>query len=267
MLTGHDVPAAGGGDATKERNLAIALQSGIIGQNDHDTQLRSERNRLSSTTPAAAMAPTRMQQDGKVVLHGAKLWERIGEPFASLDAAKQAMHRTEHGGNKAKWAANQMGCKRYWHCNFHEQCPVLLRISDQRGQGKWHLEVLNVEHGLHLKERQRKNSALTYEENAHVQQLVSQGQKPREIMEASQLAAIKAGAPKLPCGGVAGGCGISMYRYCIGTYRICIDMYRICIDMYCTCIDVYRACMGMYRSRIGMYRQHRLRHASSCTTG
>ena len=49
MLTGHDVPAAGGGDATKERMLAIALQSGIIGQNDHDTQLRVERNRQSST--------------------------------------------------------------------------------------------------------------------------------------------------------------------------------------------------------------------------
>ena len=130
MLTGHDVPAAGGGGATKERVLALALESGVIGQDDHDTQLRSERNRLSSTTPAAAMAPTRMQQDGKVVLHGAKLWERIGEPFASLDAAKQAMHRTEHGGNKAKWAANQKGCKRYWHCNFHEQCQVLLRISD-----------------------------------------------------------------------------------------------------------------------------------------
>ena len=135
------------------------------------------------------------------------------------------------------------------------------------GQGNWRIQVLNVEHGLHRKEHKRKNSALTYVEDAHVQQLVSQGQKPREIMEASQLAAINTGAPKLPSGGVAGGCGISMYRYCIGTYRICIGMYRICIDMYCTCIDVYRACMGMYRSRIGMYRQHRLRHASLCTTG
>ena len=112
MLTGHDVPAAGGGDATKERLLAIALQSGIIGQNDHDTQLRVERNRQSSTTPAAAVAPTRTQQGGRMVMHGAHLWEIQAEPFASLGAAKQAMARTEHGGNNAKWAANQTGCKK-----------------------------------------------------------------------------------------------------------------------------------------------------------
>ena len=110
-------------------------------------------------------------------------------------------------------------------------------------------------------------SPLTYVEDAHVQQLVSKGQKPREIMEATQLALVKAGAPKLPSGGVAGACGISMYWYCICMYCICIGMYRICTDMYGTCIDVYRVCIGMYRSRIGMYRQHRLRHASLCTTG
>ena len=60
MLTGHDVPAAGGGDATKERLLAQALQSGIISQSDYDTKLRAERNRASSTT-AATVAPTRTQ--------------------------------------------------------------------------------------------------------------------------------------------------------------------------------------------------------------
>ena len=75
MLTGHDVPAAGGGDATKERLLAIALQSGIIGQSDHDTQLRVERNRASSTTPAVAVAPTRTQQGERLVMNGAHLWE------------------------------------------------------------------------------------------------------------------------------------------------------------------------------------------------
>ena len=104
MLTGHDVPAAGGGDATKERLLAIALQSGIIGQSDHDTQLRVERNRASSTTPAVAVAPTRTQQGGRLVMNGAHLWEIQAGPFASLGAAKQAMARTEHGGNNAKWA-------------------------------------------------------------------------------------------------------------------------------------------------------------------
>ena len=88
MLTGHDVPAAGGGDATKERLLAIALQSGIIGQNDHDTQLRVERNRQSSTTPAAAVAPTRTQQGGRMVMHGAHLWEIQARPFASLGAVR-----------------------------------------------------------------------------------------------------------------------------------------------------------------------------------
>ena len=105
------------------------------------------------------------------------------------------------------------------------------------GQGKWRIQVLNVQHSLHLKECKRNNSPLTYVEDAHVQQLVSKGQKPREIMEATQLALIKAGAPKLHSGGVAGGCGISMYWYCIGMYRICIGMYRICIGMYGTCID------------------------------
>ena len=70
MLTGHDVPAAGGGDATKERLLAIALQSGIIGQSDHDTQLRVERNRASSTTPAATVALTRTQQGGSTAPYG-----------------------------------------------------------------------------------------------------------------------------------------------------------------------------------------------------
>ena len=112
-------------------------------------------------------------------MHGAHLWELQAEPFASLDAAKQAMARTEHGGNNAKWAANQTGCKKYWHCDFHKECPVQLRISEMGGQGKWRIQVLNVQHGLHLKECKRKNSALTYVEDAHVQQLVAKGQKPR----------------------------------------------------------------------------------------
>ena len=195
-----------------EEHLQRALHNGIIPQAEHDKQLRehiaqSEFGGGGDLTDS----PTRMHGD----THRRDLrdcWEPVTAAFETKKAARIAVKKKQvvHGNNGGDWKYNNFeeggGCKRYQHCNAHEDCPVWLRIR-RLPTGQHMVEVTTrMMHTVTVKRLDRKNSPLTKPMRDRVEQYCTQGYTPKECKEGLQADVVKAcqNDCKDPKGGVTG---------------------------------------------------------------
>ena len=84
---------------------------------------------------------------------------------------------------------------------------MLLRAVEETLTGKWRPQVLNVSHSVRVKERQRKNSALTHIQQSLVEDLVAKGKRPKYMRNQANLEQIRKGVvEKNPAGNIVGKC-------------------------------------------------------------
>ena len=134
------------------------------------------------------------------------LWKQYGVEHETEKQAMKSASDVSHGGNRGIWCWNRkgQGCKQWKRCNFHCDCPVQLRAVQIPG-GKWVLEVLDVSHGLYLKEYRRANSNLTLDQEALAKSCMDHGMKPNAIKRRANDMAFKMGVTeKQPDGNLIG---------------------------------------------------------------
>ena len=109
----------------------------------------------------------------------APAWEDVGPPegFATLldgkDAAKRALQ------NKFKTVPGGGVTRAYFRCNMHKECEF--RMCVVKKDGVFRLQQQG-EHGTEIEHLKRKNSALTYDQEAAVAQAVECGVRPAAIL-------------------------------------------------------------------------------------
>ena len=152
-------------EKTHEEALKAALDAGIITAADFSQQVRAHR----SAPEQLVQAPTRKRKIRGGALVQAKcytgLWEPvIAGPFKDHKEALGARAEVESGGNAGEWTSNNEGggSHKYYRCNRHKACPVMLRAKGPKYDVG--LEVLDLAHSLELNPKRRKNSPLTFEQ-------------------------------------------------------------------------------------------------------
>ena len=172
--------------------LASALQSGVLTQQEHDDRVRAHRG----DTGLAVVVPRR-DKGGKMVANTKGLWQTVPGlgPYSTVAEANKARKLVEHGGNRGMWKVNK-GCRQWYRCDFHKDCPVMLKAVGQPGNVL--LKVLaGVAHSLEPQLYDRKNARLGIAAKEYIREEAARGQKPKEIMENIQHAmAQKPGAKK-----------------------------------------------------------------------
>ena len=95
---------------------------------------------------------------------------------ATMTEAKALVHRQE--GGKWKWAKPSGDCVRtaYFQCNAHVDCPRVMRITKD-GAGLFNIWVKG-EHGEEVNLKRRKNSTLTFDEEAALRVAIDAGVRP-----------------------------------------------------------------------------------------
>ena len=82
---------------------------------------------------------------GLVLLFGHQPTEDVLEVLP-LEHRESARKLVEHGGNRGMWKVNK-GCRQWYRCDFHKDCPVMLKAVGQPGNVR--LKVLaGVAHSL-----------------------------------------------------------------------------------------------------------------------
>jgi hypothetical protein len=201
----------------KRKLLDSSLKAGIIDRARFDECLAQ----LGQEGPRVGYVETQTRWKGdQLVAHNSGMWLTMGSGF---DTSKQAMKEVTsvvHGDNKGMWAWNTAGTKQYKRCNFHKDCPVMLRAV-QNPDFKWRQEVLDVSHALELKEYRRKNSPFTFKEETEVQKEVDLGKKPHQMRNDATLDAISEGVTeKREDGGLVGAIHRCVTRYMSDTCLI-----------------------------------------------
>jgi hypothetical protein len=105
-------------------------------------------------------------------------------PFATMEEGKVAAKRREEG--RWKWASSPGNGKDFsvFACNAHEQCTKLMRVL--RVQALYYIQTKGV-HGDERKEKKRKNSTLTFTEDAALRTAVNSGSRPAGLRVALTL--------------------------------------------------------------------------------
>ena len=129
------------------------------------------------------------------------LWVTMASGYESSKDAMSDAKSAVHGDNQGEWAWNTKGVKSYKRCNFHTDCPVLLRAVRNPDGQSWRQEVLNVTHALAPKEYRHARSVFTFEQAAQVKDGVERGLKPTKIRNEDELKAIAAGCTEKRDGG------------------------------------------------------------------
>ena len=176
----------------RRKLLEQSLSAGIIDRARFEQCLAES----AAEGPGAGLVVSKTRMVGsKEIVDNSGLWEVAGTGYtSSRDAMKDAC-RVTHGNNNHEWAWNQSGTRKYKRCNFHQDCPVLLRAV-QGADELWRQEVLNVSHALERKQHRRVNSPFTQQQEAEIVKMVDQGMKPAQIRDEHTLEAIEAGCTK-----------------------------------------------------------------------
>lgn len=176
----------------RRKLLEQSLNAGIIDRARFEQCLAES----AAEGPGAGLVVSKTRMKGSdEVADNSGLWEVAGTGYtSSRDAMKDACSVT-HGNNNKEWAWNQSGARQYKRCNFHQDCPVLLRVV-QGADGLWRQEVLNVTHALERKQYRRVNSPFTQEQEAEIVKMVDKGMKPAKIRDDHTEEAIDAGCTK-----------------------------------------------------------------------
>lgn len=189
---------------TQEEKVLQACTDGIIDEEQCKQQLLSLR---SIGCDAIMQHDTRVRKhaDGKsqIVLCVKEKWQDALGPFPTEKEALAVRRKVEHGGNAGLWAWNQQGCRKWLHCNFHVNCPVMLRVR-QSGQGYFLQVTEGIHHGLQIKEKERSNAALTRVQKEAFVMRTRAGASPRQMQEDDTMQAIDNGGKKLDDGGMEG---------------------------------------------------------------
>ena len=190
---------------TQEEKVLQACTDGIIDEEQCKQQLLSLRGIGGSDAIMQHEARVRKHADGssQMVLCVKDKWKDALGPFPAEKEALAARRKVEHGGNAGLWAWNQQGCRRWLHCNFHVDCPVMLRVR-QGGQGYFLQVTEGIHHGLQIKEKERSNSALTRVQKEALLMRTRAGAAPRQMQEDDTMLAIDVGGKKLDSGGMEG---------------------------------------------------------------
>lgn len=192
-------------EKTHEEALKAALDAGIITAADFSQQVRAHR----SAPEQLVQAPTRKRKIRGGALVQAKcytgLWEPvIAGPFKDHKEALGARAEVESGGNAGEWTSNNEGggSHKYYRCNRHKACPVMLRAKGPKYDVG--LEVLDLAHSLELNPKRRKNSPLTFEQEVEFKDHIEMGVRPGKYHDKLTEEAIANGKRKLDNGGMEG---------------------------------------------------------------
>jgi hypothetical protein len=186
---------------TKDQEILRAHAAGVITDAEKTSQLQA----LCGISDTADLKfPTRTK--GTLVVQKVKeTWLSVRGPYATVKEALKDKHLVDDGSG-GLWAWNQpgQGCKKWFHCNAHLDCKVMLRPLEAP-DGCFLQVTVGVLHNPEPKLKARTNSALTREQESLVKVMVEQtGCKPKQLMDGATLVAIEAGALKLPEGGMEG---------------------------------------------------------------
>ena len=96
------------------------------------------------------------------------------------------LQQPSQGGNR-EWQVNRKApgdgkTRKSWHCNSHENCAVVVKLS-QAGGNTWQL-VITGQHAVEPKLKRRANSAMTIEQERHVKRSLNEGSNPGRILAA-----------------------------------------------------------------------------------
>ena len=170
----------------QEKALQLALEHGIITQEDYDRRLSEHR---AEAAPPRVLVPTRLQGD-KVVAKHKGLWRPTAGPFPSKELALAARTTVEAG----KWKWNTDGCRKHLRCAAHEDCPVLMRVTETAASaaalGGYYLDILEVDHSKEEKLFQHARSKMTDAEKESVRRRMEEGKRPRDMYADDVLAAV-----------------------------------------------------------------------------
>lgn len=220
---------------TQEEKVRQAFTDGIISEEQCTQQLLVLRG-VSDASAMQLQHATRLRAlpDGtkQTVLCLKDSWQDVMGPFLTEKEAFAARNKVDHGGNKGLWAWNQVGCKKWMHCNYHVDCPVMLR-SRSAGEGYFLQVSEGVCHALQVKEKERTNSALTRVQQEMLLTRVRVGASPRQMLEDDTMLALDAGKKKLESGGVEGVTAVTPMAHC----TVCVRLFVLsCISSKWLCI-------------------------------
>ena len=165
------------GPSGQEKALQLALEHGIITQEEHDRQLSEHR---AEPAPPRVHVPTRQHGDKVVATHKG-MWRPIAGPFPSKELALAARNTVEAG----KWKWNTAGCRKHLRCDAHKDCPVLMRVTESAAQaaalGGYYLDILNVDHSREEKLFTHARAKMSDAEKESVRRRMEDGKRPREM--------------------------------------------------------------------------------------
>jgi hypothetical protein len=203
MLKGPKAPLPSPVASSQEKLIRQAYAAGLTSQDQQAQQLLE----LAGVAGPGALLLPEKPRGIKLVRDVIKLWSSVRGPYNSVKEAMQDKGSVVHGDNCGQWAWNQagQGSKQWLHCNAHEDCQVQLRgCSTLEGV---YLQVTDgVAHNPKTKGKRRKNSGLSYEQEASVVKSIDKcGAKPRKMLEAMTLEGLREPGPKkMPEGGLVG---------------------------------------------------------------
>jgi hypothetical protein len=141
----QSLPALNATDSKKEL-LERSLRAGIVQRPDYHRQM-SEIESEARGGPDYVEVPQK-SKGGAMVADFSTLWKVMSTGYTSEKHAMKSASAVVHGDNQGEWAWNQVGCKKYKRCNFHVNCPVLLRPVSNATGDCWRLEVTDASHAL-----------------------------------------------------------------------------------------------------------------------
>ena len=194
----------------KKKLLEQSLAAGIIDRARFEEVLAESLN----TGPRAGLVVSGTRVKGAmVVADHSGMWITVATGYESAKCAMADTKNVTHCDNQGKWAWNTIGTKIYKRCNFHKECPVMLRAV-QNPDKTWRQEVLNVSHAIEHKDRRGTRTPFTFEQEAKIIAGVNAGDKPSSIRNDMTMKAIEAGCTeKRAGGGLTGGANDGYTRY------------------------------------------------------
>ena len=117
-------------------------------------------------------------------------WQLYGDVQAN-DMKEAVKIAKREGDGRWKWAASPGNGRNYsiLQCNAHVDCPVLLMVKKRHNE--FFLLTKHQEHTVEMKLYKRKNSILTYDEEAALKLGLDGGTKPGGVHLARTLKEMK----------------------------------------------------------------------------